>query len=140
MVHFYLNYHTFTLTAHKKKKKMWRFEFHKGFGHLLTSGFKILYVASHSLRNAFIGANFDSIWEQNRSPLSAQPPAVSLCGRQKLSLSDSQGRICGLLRQESGDCTHGVLHLFCRKHGPLLPRTEWEHNQGLRGMEAPYKR
>lgn len=95
----------------------------RGFGYLLTSGFKILHVVGHRLRSAFIGANFDPIWEQNRSLPSKQPPALCLCRLQKQPVSGRQGRANGLLRQEQGDRTRGLLYHFCRKDGLLLQRT-----------------
>lgn len=122
---------------------MWRLECHEGvqgFGYLLTSGFKILHVVGHRLRSTFVGANFDSIWEQNRSPPSKQPPALCLCGLQKLPVSGRQGRVDGLLRQEQGDCTRGFLYHFWRKDGLLLQRTAWEQNPGLPGKERQDKR
>lgn len=110
----------------------------QGFGCSLTSGFIILHMVGHSLCNTFIGANFDSIWEQNRSPPSKQPPPLSLCGVQKLSLSGRQGTVCGLLVQDR-DCMHRFLCLFCRKDGLLLPRTDWEHNLGFQGRRRSTK-
>lgn len=118
-------------------------EYHEGvqgFGYLLTSGFKILHVVGHRLRSAFVGANFDSIWEQNRSPPSKQPPALCLCGLQKLPVSGRQGRVKGLLRQEQGDCTRGFLYHFWRKDSLLVQRTAWKQNRGLPGKETQDKR